>query len=222
MNLTFGCFILSPVGVLISRPERSAVEWGQGLCWNVWWKVQHVSHCSWRAAALVKHIFTVVWLTWEALVVAWEVDCSWWNVLFALGFFFLFFFPQRSWAVTHSANTADRFFIFLNMGIATCKTHSNVNAVCDYFQWVELLLIPHCGLYYHIVHIMMIIVVNRQSFVLTEGCDWAFSSETGRLMLTAWSLYLQYSNSKQPEKYPVSNLYLQLFKRYRWRNVNSV
>lgn len=142
------------------------------------------------------------------------------------------FFFHKDREQLHHLRIPLTFFIFLNMGIATCKTHSNVNAVCDYFQWVELLLILRCeekccGLYYHIgpvafVHIMMIIVVNRQGLVLTEGCDWTFWSETGRLMLTAWSLYLQYSNSKQPEKYPVSNLYLQPFKRYRWRNVNSV
>lgn len=69
------------------------------------------------------------------------------------------------------------------MGIATYKTHSNVNAICDYFRWVEMLLILHCevkccGMFYHIapvafVHIMMIIIVNQQSFMLIEGCDWA-------------------------------------------------
>lgn len=109
-----------PCGVLISQLERAAVEWGQDLHWNVWLKFQHVSHCSWRAAALVKHIFTVVWLTREALVGlrGWlelmiRPVCPW---------LFFFFFSQRSWAVTPSANVTDRFFfkIFFKYG------HSNI------------------------------------------------------------------------------------------------
>lgn len=106
-------FHTEPCGVLISRLERSAVEWGQGLHRNVWLKFQHVSHCSWTAAALVKHIFTVVWLTWEALVVAWEVDCSWWYVLFALGFFFFF---HKDHEQLHHLQIPLTFFIFFKYG----------------------------------------------------------------------------------------------------------
>lgn len=79
-------------------------------------------------------------------------------------------------------------------------------------------------MYYHIapvafVHIVMITIVNQQSLVVTEGCDRAFYSETGSLMLTAWSLH---DNSQRPKKYSISNSYVQLFKRYRCINVNSV